>query len=317
MHRVSIVCFGELMIDMVAEERGSLETVQSFTRFAGGAAANVAAQNQRLGGKPVFMGKLGRDGFGKYLLRYLEQNGVDTHAVVFDDERRTTVAYVTLDEDGIPSYLFYRKGGACVNLRPEEMDQQAIVQADIFYFSTLTLTEEPLRSTALYAIKAARRTGALVAPDLNYRASAWPSEKEARNEIDRVLEYVDILKVNREELTFITDGCADNEACVQFVQASKTLKMLVLTDGAAGSVIFLKDQLPLHIPACHDRPVVDTTGAGDSYMGAFLYALEQNGLELDRDSVCHAGMLAAKASAYTVSGKGAIAAMPDAQALEG
>ncbi len=310
-----VICFGELMIDMVADQAGPLASVQSFSRYAGGAAANVAVQIKKLGGSPVFIGKLGKDGFGKYLLRYLEQYGVDTHAAALDAERRTTVAYVTLDEHRAPSYLFYRKGGACVNLRREELEVQAIEQAGIFYFSTLALTEEPLRSTALYAIETARRAQTLVALDLNYRASAWPNGTAARREISGVLEKVDLLKVNREELAFITGGVNDDAVCARFLQEHAGLKLLILTDGAAGSTVFPKNQPPLRFPAGAGRPVVDTTGAGDSYMGAFLYALAREDLRMARDTIHRAGGLAARAAAHTVSGKGAIAAMPDAQTL--
>ncbi|NBI83393.1 carbohydrate kinase [Clostridiaceae bacterium] len=312
---MDIVCFGELMIDMVADEAGPLDGIQSFSRFAGGAAANVAIQIRRLGGNPVFIGKLGRDGFGQYLAAYMEQNGVDVHAVVFDQERRTSVAYVTLDRGGVPSYLFYRRGGACVNLRPDELDLQAVRQAGIFYFSTLALTEEPLRTTLYRAIHVTKQAGALAALDLNYRASAWPNEAGARREIQDVLGDVDILKVNREELVFITD-CADvPAACEGLFRGNAALQLLILTDGAAGSAAFIRGQESLHFSAGKGI-VVDTTGAGDSYMGAFLYALARDGLCLDRETVRRAGDLAARAAAHTVSRRGAIPAMPDARMLE-
>lgn len=313
---MDVVCFGELMIDMIASAPGPLSDAQSFTRFAGGAAANVAAQIRRLGGRPGFLGKLGADGFGDYLLRVLTENGVDTTAVVRDPARRTTVAYITLDACRRPAYLFYRQGGACVNLYPDEVDTAYIRRAQVFYFSTLVLTEEPLRTAAHAAIDTARAAGVLVALDLNYRVSAWPDASAARAEIARVLHRVDVLKVNRDELELLMGAHPAGDNAARMFAAFPALRLLLLTDGADGSWIFRRDGDALRLPAGGRGKPVDTTGAGDSYMGAFLYALVRRGLKTGTADLLAAGRAATTAAAFTISAQGAIPAMPYAADID-
>lgn len=313
---MDVVCFGELMIDMIADTPGPLSGAVSFTRFAGGAAANVAAQIRRLGGRPGFLGKLGADGFGDYLLGFLTENGVDISAVVRDPCRRTTVAYITLDARRQPAYLFYRQGGACVNLRRDEIDAAYIRQAQVFYFSTLVLTEEPLRTAAHYAIDIARRAGVLVALDLNYRASAWPGAAAARVEIAHALHRVDVLKVNREELELLMGARPVWDNASSMFAAYPALRLVLLTDGESGSWIFRRDGEPLRMVGSGRCRPVDTTGAGDSYMGAFLYALVRRGLHTGTQDLLAAGRAATAAAEFTISAKGAIPAMPCAHDLD-
>lgn len=313
--RMDILCLGELLVDMVAREGEGLARACTFDRHAGGAAANVAAQVQKLGGSAGFLGKVGQDAFGEYLAEHLRAHGVSTGALRLDPKKRTTVAFIALDEDKAPQYLFYRDGGACVNLRPDEVDEAAVREAECFYFSSIVLTASPLREAARHALELARRAGACVAFDLNYRSTVWPGPDAALRAVRKALPLVDIFKLNTEELRLLcADEAAGVEACAPLFREYPNLRLILLTDGKRGSWVASPEHPPLHIPTTDARPV-DTTGAGDSYMAAFLYAYLRGGMSASPEALRAAGLLATRAAEHTIQRPGAIDAMPTAEDL--
>ncbi len=308
-----IVCYGELMIDMIAEEKGDLQEAGIFQKKAGGAAANVAAQIAKLGGEAAFVGKLGDDAFGRYLLSYVNQFHIDTSAVILDPVRRTTVAFVGLNSEGIPDYLFYKEGGAANTLSVEEMDTEYLRKADILYSSSLMLTAPGVRETTRWLFSFARGHGIKIAFDLNLRLTAWPDRDTAGDVILPVLHQADILKINDSELEFITGRPAKlPEDGTELFDRFEQLEILIVTCGESGSFIFGRGREGVCIPA-ETTAVVDTTGAGDSYFGAFLAAYEK--YDGSTDSLADMGRWAAAAAELTIQGAGVIPAMPDCDSL--
>jgi len=311
---MKIFCYGELMIDMIAEEKGDLQEAVTFQKKAGGAAANVAAQITKLGGDAAFVGKLGDDAFGRYLLAYVKQFHIDTSAVILDPVRRTTVAFVGLDREGIPDYLFYKDGGAANTISAREMDTEYLKKADILYSSSLMLTAPGVRETTKWLFSFAREHGIKIAFDLNLRLTAWPEKKNVKDVILPILGQVDILKINDGELEFIAGKPVKlPEDGIELFHTFERMEILIITCGENGSWIFGKGEEAVYIPAGKTK-VLDTTGAGDSYFGAFLAAYER--YDKRACSLADMGRWAAAAAELTIQGTGVIPAMPGYDALQ-
>lgn len=312
--RFDLTALGETLIDFTpcgTNDAG----VPLFAQNPGGAPANVLAQCARLGGKPAFLGKVGRDGFGDFLRAGMEANGIDTRGLRVSDEVHTTLAFVQLDERGERSFSFYRKPGADILLEADEVDMERIRASRVFHFGSLSLTDEPARSATRTAVLAARDSGCLVSYDPNYRAPLWPSAEEARTAMLELLPLADILKVSEEELALLagTDDLATGTA--KLSEAGPTLVLVSL--GEQGAYYRLKERTGL-VPAFPVK-AVDTNGAGDSFLGAVLYRLRdrtpQTLAELDEQTLREIVRFGNAAGALTTTGAGAIPAMPDLEQI--
>ena len=306
------ICYGELMIDLTAEGQEPLEQASSFQKHAGGAAANVAAQLVKLGDEACFLGKIGDDVFGRYLLAYMKRLRIDTEMTILDPARRTTVAFVGLDEKRVPEYLFYRTGGASETLRQGEIDPQKLHGADVLYTSSLMLTTPVVRQTTMWLLAYARRAGLRTAFDMNLRKTAWESLADAHNVMVLALHEVDILKINEDELVFLTGQAQADAGMEQLFAAYPTLSVILVTCGENGAYLRRRDEALVRIEP-HRVHAVDTTGAGDSFMGAFLHAY-CGGKEAQRE-LRRAGEFAARAAEMTVQSAGTIDSMPNLKDL--
>ena len=143
--KYDVAAMGELLIDFAMNGQ-SEQGNNCFEACPGGAPCNVLAMLGKLGRKTVFLGKVGEDQFGKLLKETIEEVGVDTTGLRMDQEIPTTLAFVHTFPDGDRDFSFYRKPGADMMLREEEVDYDVIRQAKIFHFGTLSMTDEPVRS---------------------------------------------------------------------------------------------------------------------------------------------------------------------------
>ena len=198
-----IVALGESLIDFTPAGINEMG-MPLFSQNPGGAPANVLAMASKLGRSTAFVGKVGRDAFGRFLQEHMEKAGIDCSALRRDDRVPTTLAFVQLDEYGDRSFSFYRDPGADVMLRPEEVDDTLLEGCRIFHFGSVSLTKEPCRGTTLWVARRAREAGALISYDPNYRPFLWPSVEAARRALCAALELTDILKVSEEEMCLLT-----------------------------------------------------------------------------------------------------------------
>lgn len=241
----------------------------------GGAPGNVAVQLARLGVSAGFIGKVGSDSFGRDLRRCLEENQVDARNLIEDDQFRTTLAFVHLDDNGDRSFTFYRNPGADTQLRPEEVDMDSIRDCRVLHFGSLSLTTEPGKSTTLGLVEKARNMGKLISYDPNWRPVLWPSEEAGVAGMALGLPLCHLLKISEEELALLTGTESIPEGVKKLHDLGVVLIMVTL--GPDGCVSSFKGQLCHH--ATFDVKVVDTTGSGDSFWGAFLSQLLQNGID--------------------------------------
>ncbi|XP_015886997.2 probable fructokinase-4 [Ziziphus jujuba] len=305
-----IVSFGEMLIDFVPTVSGvSLAEAPGFLKAPGGAPANVAIAVSRLGGKAAFVGKLGDDEFGHMLAGILKENGVSAEGINFDQGARTALAFVTLRADGEREFMFYRNPSADMLLRPEELNLELIRSANVFHYGSISLIVEPCRSAHLKAIEVAKDAGALLSYDPNLRLPLWPSPEEAREQILSIWDKAEVIKVSDVELEFLTGSDKIDDASALSLWHDN-LKLLLVTLGEKGCRYYTK-HFHGEVKAFHVN-TVDTTGAGDSFVGALLGKIVDDRSILEDEARLRQVLKFANAcGAITTTKKGAIPALPN------
>lgn len=313
--KYDVIAIGEVLIDFTPDGVND-QGIARFARNPGGAPANVLAMNARLGGKTAFIGKVGDDDFGRFLKGVLDKSGIDTRGVVMDQEVKTTLAFVQLNEFGDRSFSFYRNPGADMMLREDEIDKQMVSDCHIFHYGSISFTDEPCRSAALSAIAQARAEGKLMSYDPNYRPFIWDAEERAVSEILNALPSADILKVSEEEMELLT-GETDLEKGARKLMAQGP-KLVLVSRGEFGSFYCAAcgtGQLP-----AFKVSVVDTTGSGDAFLGAIHYRLRDKNaedlLKLTKDELEDILDFANAAGGLTATKRGAIPSMPALAEIE-
>jgi fructokinase len=319
---MDIVCLGELLIDMFPAEVGRrLVEVSAFYPKPGGAPANVAVAVARLGAKSAFIGKVGDDAFGHFLVDTLAQEQVDTRGIRLDPAARTTMAFIALPDPNHAEFVFYRHPGADTLLHPDELDRDLLQRAAVLHFGSVSLSVEPSRSTTLSAVRLAREAGALISFDVNYRPSLWPNPAEALKVILAVLPQVHLLKVNEVELELLS-GSSDLDSGSQALLAHGP-QLGVITLGPHGS-FFRSAQGSGSVPG-FTVTTVDAIGCGDAFVAGLLTQLLHSlalvggglgrGLRPDQLTLDHLHQIVRYANAVgalTATKQGVIPALPTA-----
>jgi fructokinase len=270
------VALGEYLIDFTPY--GLSDAGQPlYERNPGGAPVNVAAAIAKLGKKVGFIGKVGDDPFGRYLQQTLKEIGVSDEGLVLSGEAHTTMAFVHLDAGGERSFHFARNPGADQLLSERDVNRHMLENTQIFHFGSILMTAEPSYTATIKAVEIAKRNGALISFDPNYRPSLWTDESHARHTIHTCLGKADLVKVSEDELFFLT-GMRDQEAASKLLTDRYPIQLLLVTAGVDGSYYRLNESWG----KVDSYPVqtVDTTGAGDGFLGAFLYYLLELGKPL-------------------------------------
>ena len=307
---IDIVAMGDLLIDFTPGGTNSMG-MKMFTQNPGGAPANVLAMNSRLGGKTAFIGKVGQDAFGVFLQDVLNGKGIDTSGLVLDPVTPTTLAFVHLDEKGDRSFSFYRSPGADQMLTPKEVALDLIDNCGIFHFGSVSLTHDPCRSAVFHAAEYAKKQCRLVSFDPNIRPMLWENMEEARTQIDCAIKYADILKVSEEETAFLT-GTQDLNVGTQCL-LDKGVALVLVSLGEQGA--YYRNHGSFGCVPAYPVNAVDTNGAGDAFVGAFLW--KAKGMMREELAFMNPVQLeqmvrfANAAGALTATGSGAIPAMPD------
>ncbi|KAL3503812.1 hypothetical protein ACH5RR_033653 [Cinchona calisaya] len=310
-----IACFGEMLIDFVPDTSGvSLAESNGFLKAPGGAPANVACAITKLGGVSAFIGKVGEDEFGRMLVDILKRNGVNSDGVCFDQHARTALAFVTLKHNGEREFMFYRNPSADMLLKESELNMSLIKQAKIFHYGSISLISEPCRSAHIAAMKAAKEGGVLLSYDPNIRLPLWPSADAAREGIKSIWLEADFIKVSDDEVEFLTQKDSQKEDVVMSLWHDH-LKLLVVTDGEKGCRYFTKNFKGK--VAGFSVKAVDTTGAGDSFVGSLLCSIAKDpSIFQDEGKLKEALAFANACGAICTTQKGAIPALPTPSAAQ-
>ncbi|MBE4908476.1 carbohydrate kinase [Bacillus luteolus] len=313
-----VLCVGELLIDFFCTDVNvDLIEGRTFEKQAGGAPANVCAAIVKLGGDAVFSGKVGKDPFGYFLKKTLDDLGIDTSMIVFDENHSTTLAFVSRKEDGERDFVFNR--GADAYMTKEDIYEARLDEFSIFHFGSATaLLGDPFKSTYLNLMKQAKSTGKLVSFDPNFRDDLWKGSKDSFISIAREgISLADFVKVSLEELDIIT-GYNDIEEAVQRLH-DLGAKVVAVTLGQEGT--YLSNRVKsVTVPSIKVKSI-DSTGAGDAFVGGILYQLstENSPIELlsDFDRLKEIVSFSNRVGAIVCTKVGAISALPTLLEVEG
>lgn len=305
-----LIAIGELLIDFTGQTSGSIDSVSMFQKNPGGAPANVACQVAKLGGEAMMITKLGCDGFGEYLVKVLQENHVDTHAVQFSAEANTGLAFVALTEQGERSFVFYRNPASDMLLDAKELDLNDFQAGDILHFCSVDLVPCPARFAHDKAIAYALARKLIISFDPNLRFALWPDPNLLKKTVWQYLPFAHIVKVGEEEVQFLCGGTSAADVRKLFVG---NVEIVIVTKGSEGAQLFTSKDF-IRVRGLSVK-VVDTTGAGDAFIGAFLATLLQKHTTI-RDLVKPAAMFrealvfANRVAAKVVTKYGAIPALP-------
>jgi fructokinase len=305
----SIVCIGELLIDFFCTDVDiDLVEGQNFQKQAGGAPANVCATIAKLGGASYFCGKVGNDPFGRFLKKTLDDVKVDTSMLVFDHLHPTTLAFVSLKANGERDFVFNR--GADAFLLEEELNKEKLNEASILHFGSATaLLSNPFQSTYLNAMITAKEEGKFLSFDPNFRKDLWKDQIPTFIELaNKGIALADFVKVSDEELAIITGVNDLSEGTNVLHQLGA--KIVAVTLGKEGT--YLSNGQTSEIVPSVKVQSIDSTGAGDAFVGATLYQLAKKKPKDLQDFEQLKDMLSFsnKVAALVCTKVGAIAAIP-------
>lgn len=290
------ITIGELLVDFIPKEK-DLSKYPDFRTNAGGAPANVAVGCSKLGLESGFIGKVGDDIFGKTLKRTLKERGVDTSNLKLEREADTRIGIVSI-EDGEWSEYFYGNPYADELLREGEINRELLTSSKLLHFGTISMVEEPSRSATLKAVEIADENDLTISLDPNLRINLWENEENPREMFGKVIDKVDILKLNENELEFFFGG--EMEATVN--KLIQNTDWVLVTRGEKGC--YYSDGEAEGYRETYDAEMIDETGAGDGFMAGTIHGyLNDWDLEKTTD-------FASAAAALTIEGIGVIPSLP-------
>lgn len=313
--KFDVTALGELLID-VTENGISSQGNPMLEANPGGAPCNVLAMLQKLGKKTSFIGKVGKDQFGRMLKETIESVGIDSGNLIMDTDVHTTLAFVHTFADGDRDFSFYRNPGADMMLTVGEVQRDRIEASKLFHFGTLSSTHKQCREATRYAIQCAKAAGVLVSFDPNLREPLWADPEDAKREIAYGLENADIVKISDNEVVFMT-GEKDYERAARILQEKYRIPLLFLTLGREGSRAYYKD---MHAEAAGfiQEDTIETTGAGDTFTGCVLSRiLERGGIDKLSETELKDMLVFANAGASLITTRrGALKVMPEREEIE-
>ena len=280
---------------MIGEEKNGITT---YERKAGGAPFNVACGLKKFGREVKFVGSVGDDLVGQFLIKYAGDFGMDTTYIQKCPDRNTTLAFVELNEEGDRSFCFYRKNTADYFM--PKVSDELIGSADIVCIGSLMLADADCVEYALDIAERAHALGKTVAFDVNYRTDIYRDRESAVKTYKKLLSVADIVKFSEDEVETFTEDYVDQ----------LTDKLVLITLGKEGSEWRYKGQR-CSIPTITVKPI-DTTGAGDAFFAGALSILDNNvGKPLTEQVLCEALRFGNIAGALNTTGRGAIDNLPD------
>ncbi len=313
-----LVAIGEALIDFIPDKKGcDFRDVTAFSAKIGGAPANVCAAYARLGGRARLLTQLGDDPFGNKILSELSDLGIDISCISLTDAANTALAFVSLDSTGNRTFSFYRKPSADMLYAPENVRDEYFDDAYALHFCSVDLGDFPMREAHRAAITAARKKGAIVSFDPNLRFPLWKSRELLHKTVNEFIPLADIVKISEEEIEFIT-GTNDIKAALPELFRGN-VKLVIYTCGKSGAYAFTKNESAFS-PA-QKVAVVDTTGAGDGFIGSFLWKMHNLGINIDMienlscEKLLRCLEFSNKFCSASVQKKGAISSYPNLEEL--
>tara|TARA_B100001094_G_scaffold295291_1_gene316527 strand:- start:7744 stop:8700 length:957 start_codon:yes stop_codon:yes gene_type:complete len=306
---MSLLCFGEVLVDLLSND----SQPEQFTKFAGGAPANVAVAYAKLGGNASFVGMLGKDKFGDFLEQELQQAGVHTKYCKRTAKAQTALAFICLDKHNERDFTFYRSQTADLLFKAHDFCLAAFQQHEIFHMCSNSLCEQAIFQTTLKGLEQAKAACCLISFDINLRTHLWQTPKHIYSRVMKVIASTDILKLNEDELKWLTEHAKPEHAKQDLIQLCFQLgvQVILLTRGKQHITCYTQNsQMDVTPPSCD---TIDTTAAGDAFIGGFLYAMSQQIIHkqpLSASQLRESIVFASYCGSFCVTRSGAFSALP-------
>ncbi|EOD01535.1 carbohydrate kinase family protein [Caldisalinibacter kiritimatiensis] len=300
--QIDVLTVGEILIDMISDEYDDFNN-GGFHRYFGGSPGNIAINVSKLGYKSSIITNVGNDSFGKFLLKKLKENGVNTDGVTLDDSKNTSMVVVSKSKKS-PSFIAYRD--ADKNLKLTDKVKELVKQSKIVHFTSWPISYEPARSTTLEIIDIAKEQGKIISFDPNYRKVLWEKGHDGVKFIEELLSRVDIIKPSEDDAYHIFGEDTPEGYIKRFLDLG--VKLVMLTLGKDGVIVSNGKEI-IKVPTLATE-VVDTTGAGDAFWSGFYAGL------LKGKTIKESIMVGSAVSAYKLREVGAIADLPNINEIE-
>ena len=305
-----ILGLGEVVAD-IYRDRSDSAVELPFTARPGGAPANVAVAVARLGAEAAFIGSVGDDLFGDFIMQALQAEGVHTASVTRQSSpTRTSLAFVEIAADGARSFTFYRSSPAADEmLAPEDVAPEAVAGADFVNFGSIPLLKDPAASAVHEVARLANENGVPVAFDVNLRVHLWESVDRAREAVEPLLDSSTVVKLGDDEVEPLL-GTGDYDVAARNL-LERGVSLVLISLGPDGA-FYASEGFSGTVPA-YRVEVVDATGAGDAFLAATLVHLA--GAEWDEERVREAVLRGTAAGSLACTGFGAMSALPTQEKL--
>lgn len=301
-----VFCIGELLIDFIGKDIGTgLKSGVNFEKKAGGAPANVSAAVCKLGGEAYFLGQVGDDSFGRFLVDMLKSLDINTEMTKMDGY--TTLAFVAIDENGERDFEFHR--GSDGKYSFDNIDLEKINNNDIIHFGSATgFLDGELKNTYFKLLEHAKENNIFISFDPNYRDMLIQDLDKFVEDCKSFIKYADFIKVSDEEIKLITKEDDMKEGVKKLHEFGA--KFVAVTLGAEGTLISDGNNVEV-IPSIKIKQV-DSTGAGDAFVGGVLKRISEieNKKEIDFDKWREIIAYGNKVGAITCTNYGAIDSIP-------
>lgn len=273
-----LIAIGEALIDFIPSKMGcEFDEVSAFYPKIGGAPANVCGAYAALGANARLLTQLGDDPFGHKIIKELNSYGIDTHCITLTDKANTALAFVSLDKNGGRTFSFYRKPSADMLYSKESIKAEYFEDVYALHFCSVSLGDFPMKEAHMAAIEYAEKANALISFDPNLRFNLWNDPKALKQTVWEFIPLSNILKISDEEIEFLTgENNIENALSNLFIG---NVKLIVYTCGEKGAMAFTKTTHCCRSTRKVD--VKDTTGAGDGFIGSFLYKMKDAGIGVD------------------------------------
>lgn len=267
----ALIAIGEALIDFIPDKTGcNFEDVTSFSPKTGGAPANVCGAFSVLGGKSKIITQLGNDPFGRKIEKELKDFGIDTSLISFTDKANTALAFVSLENNGDRTFSFYRNPSADMLFCEEQIREDMFDDAYALHFCSVSLGDFPMKEAHRKAIEAAAKKGSIISFDPNLRFPLWKNKEELFKTVHEFIPMSDIIKISDEELEFLTGERKIENALPKLFTGN--VKLIIYTCGSNGAYAYTRTEKAFS--PCEQIKAVDTTGAGDGFIGSFLFGLK-------------------------------------------
>ena len=294
---------GDAVVDLLPE------TSTTYLNCPGGAPANVAVGIARLGGECAFFGRVGEDPFGHFMRETLRTEGVNIDHLKLDKAQRTSTVLVDLDSTGERTFTFMVKPSA--DQFVEKSDVPCFSSGEWLHTCSISLANEPSRSSTLYGLSSIKAAGGFVSFDPNLRDEVWNDPSEIREIVMKAVALADVVKFSEEELLFLTDT-TDLQQGLELIE-SLNIPLVVITLGAKGALVVFEGKQQVITGISVD--VVDTTGAGDAFVCGLVAQLSQHSDWKHINVIEKAIRWGNICGALATTQKGAMTALPTRHAL--